>query len=297
MSSYEEYLQHIREFFDQKDAGTAALLATIAEAENSTSVLEAELERLRARVAELEADPEPELVYSTDFTSNNGEWKASTINKAHDNARALPRNVRFTPEGLFVDIKAEMTTHNGDVRQWTSGEIQGRSIVVGNYFEGELVALSPSVRGVRPCPLWFRPANGSDGEWDIMENMGGQNYAMATVHSEYDNRKMIQQTLRWPGQGDATYVYRFRKSPGRMQVWVDEQLLFDAGPNSPRGVTNNFPWDRIFENPERTWYPRISAEVGCGPRANCTTGFPSPEFTSASMHVTSLKIWNLEESR
>lgn len=250
--------------------------------------LEAEVKRLTDL---LEQDPwEP--LYSTVFAVND-EWKASTISKAHDDARALPHNVHYTPGGLLMDAKRETTTSSTGTRHFTSSEIQGRHIEIGNYFRAAVRASAPSIRGLRPCPLWFRPLNGNDGEIDAMENFGGQPRAMATLHTEYGtNHRMIHGPLRWPKAADAVYDYVIEKTPGRILITIDGHTLLDAGPASPNGVPAGWPWDRIFENPDRTWYPRISVEVGCGNRAGCDTGTPPADFRAASMHVESLQIWN-----
>lgn len=253
--------------------------------------LEAEVQRLTDLLAQQE-DSE-RLIYATDFTTNDG-WTLSTIAKNHDQAWALPKNVRYTGGGLIVDVTRETHTRNGVTREFTSGEAQGRHVEVPNYFEAEIAATCTVVKGVRHCPLWFRPLNGSDGEIDIIETMGSEAYGITTVHSEYSNRKMIQDTTPWPNsQPGARYVYRIRKEPGRIRVWIDDLLMFDYGPASPGGV-KDFPWERIFENPDRTWYPRISSEVGCPPdRPNCTVGTPAADFQSAPMNVEYLKIWEL----
>lgn len=250
--------------------------------------LEAEVKRLTDLLAE-QGDGR-RLIYETDFAANDG-WSLSTIAKNHDQAWALPKNVRYTPGGLALDVKRETHTRNGVTREFTSGEAQGRHVEVPNYFEAEIAATCTVVTGVRHCPLWFRPLNGSDGEIDIIETMGSEAYGITTVHSEYSNRKMIQATRRWLRDPSARYVYLIRKEPGRIRVWIDDLLMFDYGPASPGGA-KDFPWERIFENPDRTWYPRISSEVGCPPdRPNCTVGTPAADFQSAPMNVEYLKIW------
>ena len=270
-----------------------AALRDYGRASTRVAELEAEVQRLTDLLAQQGDDRA--LIYETDFVTNDG-WSMSTIAKNHDQAWALPRNVNFTSAfGLIVDVKRETHTRNGITREFTSGEARGRHVTVPNYFEAEIAATCTVVRGVRHCPLWFRPLNHSDGEIDIIETMGSERYGITTVHSEYDNRKMIQDTTQWPnGKPDARYVYRIRKEPGRIRVWIDDLLMFDYGPASPGGVPNDFPWDRIFENPDRTWYPRISSEVGCPPdRPNCTVGTPASDLQYAPMLVEYLKIWEL----
>ena len=272
----------------------AGARAVIADRDQYIVELRQQIATLEARVAELEAQVGGAVLYETNFTTNDG-WSLSTIAKNHDTSWTLPQNVRFTPSGLMLDVKRETVTRNGVTRNFTAGELQARHVELRNYFEIEMAATMTVVKGVRHCPLWFRPLNSADGEIDLIESMGSEAYGITTVHSEYSNRKMIQKTTRWPNdRPNDRYVYRLIKSPGRIRAWIGDTLMFDYGPASPNGVINDFPWDRIFENPARTWYPRISSEVGCPPdRPNCTVGTPLSTFQSALMHIEYLKIKGL----
>ena len=302
MGTYDEFLAHQRAFFDNLDVAHDAKVERLVREWNIEreqqaahyAALLSEHQKLRAAYDDLVAEQDPwEEFYSTDFTDNDG-WEHSTINKAHDDARALPRNVRFTPEGLMLDTKRETTTSSSGTRYFTSGETRKR-IGASNYFRARVVASAPHEVGLRPCPLWFRPLGHPDGEIDVMENFGAQPRAMATLHTEYGStHKMIHGPLKWPKAPDALYVYEIFKTPGRIFITVDGITMLDAGPASPNGVPDGWPWARIFEQPDRLWYPRISTEVGCGNRGDCNTGTPDSTFQQATMNVKELKIWNLK---
>ena len=63
----------------------------------------------------------------------------------------------------------------------------------------------------------------------------------------------------------------------------------DVGPaDAPAG----FDWQTIFENPQQTWYPRVTLQIGCGTaNPTCATGQPDASFTSTDMLVTQLRIY------
>lgn len=265
MGLFDDYEALVRPFFDD---------------------LETRVAELEARIAELEAPAAgPTVIYETSFGSNDG-WSSLDQRKNHDDSRTLPANVFFGWGGVILKAKREQTGSGTTLREFTSADIQGRHVTVPNYFRAEVRAQLPVAKGLRPCPLWFRPLNSNDGEIDIVEAFGDANYGKATLHSEYSNRKMIGKTLQWPRGKGQEYTYVIEKTPNRIHITIDGQTLMDVGPQT----NPDFPWERIFETADRTWYPRISIEVGCGNNPGCSTGTPEASFTSADLWVRSLKI-------
>ena len=89
--------------------------------------------------------------------------------------------------------------------------------------------------------------------------------------------------------GGALHTYVMEKTPNRIQIRVDGVELMDVGPaDAPSG----FDWQRIFENPQQQWYPRVTLQIGCGiANPTCETGSPDSSFSQTDMLVTQLRIY------
>lgn len=234
------------------------------------------------------------LLHDVDLADPTG-WSLRNETQSNDNSRNLPANVTFGPEGMRIVGKREP----GYNRPYTSGDALGRGYELPNYFRVEVTGRGPHERGLWPCVLWLRPGNNSDGEIDLMENFGAQPRVKATLHNEYGTtHKMIHGQLRWDtpeiaaaGPPDGLHTYVCEKTPGRILITIDGVTLMDVGPDdAPAG----FDWVRIFETPSRTWYPRVTLQLGCGTaNPTCATGQPADTFTQTDMLVTSLKMWTM----
>lgn len=298
MTTHENYLTTIQGFHDAIDTEKAELVRKVRALTddniNLTQALntrDATVSELRAEVARLTALLSPwESIYSTDFAANDG-WTLQDARQNHDASRNLPRNAVFG-DGLRIVGKRERTGIGTSLREFTTADALGQHIEIPNYFRAKVVGHAPHAKGLWPCLLWFRPLNGADGEIDVMENFGGQAKVKATLHGPYkpEPRKMLGRQIAWPNTPAGVHEYVIEKTPDRIFITVDDLPLMDVGPSD--AAANAFPWAAMFENPERTWYPRITLQIGCGTdNPNCSTGFPAADFTETDMRVESLEIW------
>lgn len=282
---------------DERAAVAAAASDQYAEwlraARQDLAASRAELAALNARLAELEAQLSPWVpLYDADLTDPTA-WTLRNETQSNDNSRNLPANVTFGAYGMAILGRRE----TGYTRPFTTGDALGNvgPLILPNHFRVEVVGTAPHGIGLWPCVLWLRPANGSDGEIDLMENFGGKPYVKATLHNEYGtNHKMIGRQIAWstlPNPDPAAeHTYVIEKTPNRILITVDGRTLMDATPtDAPVG----FDWARIFENPSRTWYPRVTLQIGCGTaNPECATGQPPADWNGPTeLVVSSLRAW------
>lgn len=313
MTLHDQYQDHQRRFFTAVENDHAAQLAvrqqqldtltrhladrqdTIDHLGERINTLVDQRTALTAEVARLTALLDPwEQIYTTRFATNDG-WQPRNERQNNDASRNVPANAIFGPDGLTIIGKRERTGTGDTLREYTTADITGQHAAVPNYFRARVVGRAPHGKGLWPCLLWFRPANGSDGEIDLMENFGGQPRVKATLHSTYATRKMIGRSLPWAEVGDPAGVHEYvlEKTPGRILITVDGKTLMDVGPATPGTDVAAFPWAEMFENPARTWYPRITLQIGCGvDNPGCATGFPPADFARTEMRVTELELWS-----
>lgn len=212
--------------------------------------------------------------------------------------------------GLTVQGRRE----SGFSRPYTSGEIEGHgAMVVPNYFRAEVIGTSMDNVGLWPCLLWFRPqagGDGSNGEIEVMEYFGG-NYAgtnrrlAVTMHNEYGaTQDSWKGPIFWSNLTNpsitALHKYTLEKTPGLIKVWVDDDVSKAAYFGTTPEVLSHLPqngiatpkpwWNRIMEAPTRTWYPRITLQIGAGAT---TAAVPEPlsSWQQSAMTVKSLKLW------
>lgn len=239
-----------------------------------------------------------ELHYETDFSDLSG-WQVRDETQSNDNSRNIPDNVLpgsvGSGEGLTILGKREP----GYNRPFTSGEIHGVSdeLVLPNYFRAEVVGRVTDESGIWPALLWFRPVNSDDGEIDVMEYMGGrpenddrQRFAV-TMHNEYGP---TQDSAKGPIFIDkldndsvtGTHRYTIEKTPGQIKVWIDD----DVEHASVFSSSDKDWWNEIMEAPGRTWYPRITLQVGAG-SGKAVVPNPDASWSESSLEVDSLRVW------
>jgi uncharacterized coiled-coil protein SlyX len=282
-------------------AEITSLNADVAAYDVEYDKLEAKVVTLTARIADLEARPvcpEPALhspwepLYDVDLADPTG-WVLETGQPSNANGYDLPRNVTFSSAGLRVVGKRE--AYSG--RAYTSGDARGQHLSLPQHFRVEVIARGAHERGVWPCILWFRPLGSADGEIDINENFGGQPRAHATLHSEYSDDRMISGKVPWTSLPNpdpaALHTYVMEKTPNRLLITIDGLTLLDANP----ATRADFPWARIFEDPAKRWYPRVTMQIGCHPTNNpaCATGQPASTWQESDLLVTSLRFWSLRD--
>jgi hypothetical protein len=241
------------------------------------------------------------LRYSTDFSNLNG-WHVRDETQSNDNSRNIPKNVQPGSLGGGDGLTILGRRESGYNRPYTSGEIHGvgSDLILPNYFRAEVVGRVTDERGIWPALLWFRPKNASDGEIDVMEYMGGRpenedrkRFAV-TMHNEYGS---AQDPIKDPVYVDqlsqpkvtGTHRYTIEKTPGRIKVWIDDDVehasVFTAGDKSW--------WNNIMEVPGRTWYPRITLQIGAG-SGKAVVPEPYSSWQESRVEVESLRIWTMQ---
>ncbi len=258
-----------------------------------------ELETEPTPEPETQPTPEPEaaladwqLQYATDFTSVD-DWRVyDGQTQNNDNSVNLAKNVTAGANGLVIEGKQEA----GHSRPFTSGEIVGKGTqVVPNHFRAEVTGTFEDISGIWPALLWFRPNNASDGEIDVMEWMGGGTWTAKdprvaiTMHNEYGatqdsiKKPLVIRNHAWYDP-NAEHTYTIEKVPGSITIWIDGHQI------STFTAADKGWWNRIMEVPNRTWYPRITLQIGAG---SATKVVPNPDssFRSTAVEVTSLKLW------
>jgi hypothetical protein len=83
------------------------------------------------------------------------------------------------------------------------------------------------------------------------------------------------------------HTYTVEKVPGSLTVKVDGRTI------STFTAADSSWWNRIMEDPTRTWYPRITLQIGEG---SVTKTVPNPDasFTNTKMTVSSFKLWSYQ---
>lgn len=269
-------------------------------ADTSAALVEAraEVARLATQVCPDPAahvEPEPwRLIEDVDLSDPTG-WVSETGKPGNAEGYDLPRNVEFTSEGLRLWGRRE--SYQGHA--FTAADTKGTGHPIPNYCRVEVTGRAVHEVGLWPCVLWLRPMPGSplaaEGEIDFMENFGMQPRVAATLHNGYGSgHKMIHGNVPWRNLANpdpaAFHTYVMEKTPGRIRITCDEQVMMDVGPASPKptyATPDGFDWNRIFEA-DRQWYPRVTMQVSAPGKA---TGTPAADFREADLLVTSLRIF------
>lgn len=167
------------------------------------------------------------LDLNDDFTSlNTARWTVKN-NAANSNEESylLSRNVSIDAGTLRIQGKKE----SAGGRKYTSGYVDSRKkYTLPNYFRVEIRAKVPLEEGMWAAPMWFRPADGSAGEIDLLETYGydmdkfGQYRAHHTIHNAYGSgHQTNQKQAVIPGDPLAWHTYTIEKSQGKIVMFVD----------------------------------------------------------------------------
>lgn len=269
-----------------------------AQAERDTAL--AQRDEALARVRELEEDAAKGTRVPVDVTNAAG-WTIqdrSTGTQSNDASVNLRENTLFTPEGL--KIKGTDLPNPINSRSFGSGDVLGRHIAVPNHFRAEVDAILPTAPGSWPCPLWFRPLGGpnlNDGEIDVVEtwphDWGTTPKAWAAIHPEYTssvgakkaNAGLAYSRLPIPDP-TVKHTYTVEKTYRRIAFWVDDIIVYEWNDKTFNDNVRAW-WDRIMEIPDRTWYPRVTLQVGGAQ----TGGYPKRPWAGCEMLVTDIRIW------
>ena len=134
---------------------------------------------------------------------------------------------------------------------------------VPDYFRAEVRARVPMEQGMWAAPLWFRPADGSDGEIDLVETLGSEAArpkVHQTIHTGYgSNHEQAGFTHPFAALGDAAgtgwHTYTIEKVPGRITMWVD-------GVQTARWSTTDPDWYPRYYEAGKRWDLRINLQIG-----------------------------------
>jgi beta-glucanase (GH16 family) len=185
-----------------------------------------------------------------------------------------PRNSFESGGKLTLRAMRETTRCSSRTRHYTQGYLDTIGKHSWKYGRFEIRAKSPNVpgasRGLWPA-FWLRPADGGDGEIDVVELPGGDRHYRAATQSIFQNYSPVKQDQRWtfpsghPADGFHTYATEWE--PTAIRWYVDGKLVWKRD----RGTT---PWfDRVFHKP---YNMRLNFQVG-GWLGNpdATTRFPA----------------------
>lgn len=203
-----------------------------------------------------------------------------------DDARVLARNVSVG--GGLLRVRAKHESVAG--RRYTTGDLTtaGR-FTLPNYFKVDVRAKIPLQHGMWAAPLWFRPADDSPGEIDLVETYGGERAdprVHQTIHSQYGSRH--QQTSysakfsQLRGEALGWHTYTVAKTPGHLRMWVDgvRTADFDASTTS---------WYNRYYEAGKRWDMRICLQVGgWDVRPDGTTNWSAD---TSSMKVARIRAW------
>lgn len=246
---------------------------------------------------ETEQDPEGwSLLYGTEFTTNDG-WAAREETQSNDNSYNTPNNVSYGPNGMVIAGKREVMGG----RPFTTGDVTGKHVVVPNYFRADVTATLPIDYGMWPCPLWLRPLNSDDGEIDLAEtwthSWNGTPAVQSAIHPAYThpvdkhhNSKLLYSELPNPDPA-ASHIYTCIKTKDRIEFLVDGVRVYCWG-GAPKwdGVLKAGPlpdwYSKIFEVEGRTWYPRITLQIGGAGNPE-----PKPEWQNSELAIHKLRIY------
>lgn len=257
------------------------------------TTLQAEIERLEARIAELEADDIPDgwaVLHDVTFDKNDG-WELRSETQSNDNSYNTPKNAVFgTPEGLHLIGRRE--TLGG--RPYTSADILGKHLRTPNYFRAEVTGTAPTEYGMWPCLLWFRPlTHGDSGEIDVMEtwpyDWNGVPRLYSTLWENYttkrkENARLDYSKLPNPDPA-AVHTYAVEKVKDRITFSVDGVTVYSWEKPTMNATVKSW-YDSVYEIPGREWYPRITLQIG-GSNAK----EPKPEWRESKITVQRLRIF------
>ena len=184
-------------------------------------------------------------------------------------------------------------------RPYTSGDVLGQHITVPNYFRAEVTATLPTEPGMWPAPLWFRPLNGADGEIDVCEtwpyDWGSDPKAYVTIWENYDTKRKENAGLSYSALPNsdpaAPHTYTVEKTYRRIRFEIDGVLVYEWNQSNFNPTLASW-YDSIYEVPGRTWYPRVTLQIGAGNAGTSNNNAePDASWQESELVIHSLKIY------
>ncbi len=231
-----------------------------------------------------------QLVWSDDFDGNRldaAKWQAKDDTRVDYDLACVTGdsdNVVVRNGLLTLRARKEKATCGKATRDYTTAYLttqERRSFTYGRF---EVRAKSPTgpgnSTGLWPA-FWMRPDDGGDGEIDVVELPGGDQYYRAATQAIFLNYQPVKQDNRFafpsghPADGFHTYTTEWE--PGALRWYVDGKLVWQRD----RTTT---PWfDQAFSRP---FHLRLNLQVGgwLG-NPNAATRFP------ADFQVDYVRVW------
>jgi beta-glucanase (GH16 family) len=223
-------------------------------------------ELMRHRPTGQLAPPEWREVWSDEFDGNSldtTKWNAKNNTYVdYDQACITSRPENIMVSGGLLTLRARRETYTcGPTREYTVPYLDTIGKCSWAYGRFEVRAKSPNgptnSRGLWPA-FWLRPDDGGNGEIDVVELPGGnQYYKAATQGIFFEYEPPTKQDQRWafpsgyPGDGFHTYVTEWERN--EIRWYIDGRLVWKRDPKTT-------PWfDKVFHKPYNL---RLNFQVG-----------------------------------
>lgn len=220
-------------------ATIADLTAQLAASKAVVAADDAQIAALKAQIPAPPVTPTPtptgpplptgwtKTTFFDDFTGDLGKWNVrnnTTANNELSVDTSRPSNVLLDPKAGSVTLRAQREAMGG--RSYTSGYLDTIGKFSQRYGRWEVRAKLPASKGVWPA-FWLR-CDGSLGEVDILEAVGGYPSIVQTVHQS-TNGNMDKLGYEWKPPAGWSYtdrhVYAFEWDPsGAMRWYIDGNL-------------------------------------------------------------------------
>ncbi len=228
------------------------------------------------------------LDMNDDFnTLNTARWNVkNNASNSNEESYLLSRNV--TTGSGYLRVQGKKESVGG--RKYTSGYLDTRrKYTLPNYFRVEIRAKVPLEMGMWAAPMWFRPADGSGGEIDLLETYGadlqkfGQYRAHHTIHNAYGSgHQTNQKQAVIPGDPLDWHIYTIEKTQGKIMMFVD-------GVQKGQWLQGDPSWYNTYFESGKKWAMIMNLQIG-GQR-----GSPSSSTnwtgTKTAMQVDYVRSW------
>jgi hypothetical protein len=198
----------------------------------------------------------PDMV--EDFNATDGSrWNVrNNTSNSNEDSYLLASNVSIDSGALRIQGKLQ----SAGGKSYTSGYIDtDGKYALPDYFRLEIRAKVPLEMGMWAAPVWFRPADFSGGEIDLVETWGADkpNYKVhQTIHTDYGASHQ-QSAVQSNFVGDPLdwHIYVIEKTKGQMVMYVDgvKTATFKSG--SPT-------WFDTYYEAGKTWNLRVNLQIG-----------------------------------
>lgn len=237
-------------------------------------------------------------------TATGPGWRAQLVEDfdAISTSRWNVRDNTYNSNEASYLLATNTTTENGVLRiQAKHQSVGGRTYTSGsldtdgkytlpNYFRVEIKAKVPMEQGMWAAPVWFRPADGTGGEIDLIETYGkdaDNPLIVQTIHTDYtaDHQQSARVTpySRVGGDPTAWHTYVIEKTPGTLVMWVDGVITATWTSGDPSW------FDQYYEAGKR-WNLRVNLQIGgsWGGLPDATTDW-TPDRTA--MQIDHIYTW------